>query len=545
MAEIQVEGSRRLLLVLWGAVGFVLLICCANIANLLLARAATRGREFAVRAALGAAPGYIIRQLLVESLVLAFLGGAAGILFARIGLAVLMDASPPDLPRISEGVRVDGWALAFTMGISLLAGLLFGLAPAWQMARKTTGRNLNEAARGSSSGPQGRRLGSIFVVAQVALAMMLLIGAGLMLRSFGRLLSQDLGYQTENLVNMPIDLPGKNYPALSVKMAFFEQLRERVASLPGVTAVALAYGLPLGVEDSQLSVEVVGAPPSRPGESVSAGYAQISPGYFNTLGIPLLQGRDFTSLDRTNTSPVLIVDQTFARNFRLGAHPVGRFLNVGDGSQKAEIVGLVKDVKRRDLAGAPRGEIYRPFLQNCWGYMNLVIRTRRSQVDITRAVRSELDQLDKDLPLGNVRTLTYLVNSALQQHRLSVELVSGFAGLALVLTAIGIYGVLAYNVGQRSREIGIRMALGAQRSQVLARVIGEGVRLTVIGVGLGVAAALALTRVMGSLLFDVKPADPITYLAVSSLLLAVGFLACWLPARRATRVDPVQSLRHE
>ena len=545
MLEIQVEDSRRLLLVLLGSVGFVLLICCANIANLLLARAGTRGREFAVRAALGAAPGHIIRQLLSESLVLASLGGIAGVCTARLGLGVLLGISPPDLPRIAEGVRVDGWTLAFTATITLLAGLLFGLAPAWQIARQSMGRDLNEAARGSSSGPHGRRLGSFFVVIQVAVAMMLVIGAGLMIRSFGRLLTQDLGYQTENIINMPLDLPFKTYPGLGARMAFFEQLRERVASIPGVTSAAVAYGLPLGFEDSQLTVEIVGAPPPRPGESVTAGYAQISPGYFNTLGIPLLQGRDFTSLDRTNTSPVLIVDQTFARNFKLGANPVGRFVNVGEGTQKAEIVGLVKDVKRRDLASAPRGEMYRPYLQNCWGYMNVIVRTRRHSADITRAVRSELDHLDKDLPLENVRTLTYLVDSALQQRRLSVELVGGFAGMALLLTAIGLYGVLAYNVSQRSREIGIRMALGAQRSQVLSLVIGHGIRLTLVGVGLGVVAALALTRVMASLLFEVKPTDPMTYLAVSVLLLADGFLACWLPARRATRVDPIQSLRYE
>jgi putative ABC transport system permease protein len=545
MLEILVGDSRRLLLVLLGSVGLVLLICCSNIANLLLARAAARGREFAVRAALGAAPGQIVRQLLAESLVLATLGGIAGILVARLGLAVLLGTSPPDLPRISEGIPLDGWTLAFTVAITLLAALLFGLAPAWQMSRRTMARDLNEAARGSSSGPHHRRLSSMFVVSQVALAMMLSIGAGLMIKSFGRLLSQNLGYQAENLINMPLDLTSKAYPSLAAKMAFFEQLRERVATIPGVTSAALVYGLPLGVENSQLMVEVIGAPPPRPGEPTSAGYAQISPGYFNTLGIPLLQGRDFTSHDRTNTAPVVIVDQTFARHFKLGANPVGRLVNIGDGTQKAEIVGLVKDVKRRDLATAPRGEIYRPYLQNCWGYMNLTVRTRRSTAEITRAVRSELDQLDKDLPLENVRTLMYLVDSALQQPRLSMGLVGGFAGMALLLTAIGLYGVLAYNVGQRSREIGIRMALGAQRADVFLLVIGHGIRLALLGVGIGLLAALALTRVMSSLLYEVKPSDPITYAGVSVLLLAVGFLACWLPARRATRVDPIQSLRYE
>jgi predicted lysophospholipase L1 biosynthesis ABC-type transport system permease subunit len=242
---------------------------------------------------------------------------------------------------------------------------------------------------------------------------------------------------------------------------------------------------------------------------------------------------------------VVIVDQAFARNFKLGTNPVGRFVNVGDGAQKAEIVGLVRDVKRRELASAPRGEMYRPFLQNCWGYMNLTVRTRRSPEDITRAVRAELNQLDKDLPIENVRTLTFLVDSALQQRRLSMGLVSGFAGTALLLTVIGLYGVLAYNVSQRSREIGIRMALGAAKSDVLSLVIGNGIRLTLAGIGVGLLAALTLTRVMGSLLYEVKPSDPITYAGVSALLLTVGLLACWLPARRAAKVDPIQSLRYE
>ena len=546
MLEIQVEDSRRLLLVLLGSVGLVLLICCANIANLLLARAAARGREFAVRAALGATRGHVVRQLLVESLLLATFGGIAGILVARFGLAVLLAVSAPDLPRIAEGVQVDGWALIFTAAITLLAGVLFGLAPAWQMSRQTVMGDMNDdAARGSSGGPTRRRLGSLFVVSQVAVSLMLLISAGLMIRSFGRLLSQDLGYQTQNLINIPFNLPSKTYPSLAVKIAFFEQLRERVATIPGVTSTALIYGLPLGLEDSQLGVEIVGAPPPRPGEAVSAGYSQISPGYFGTLGIPLLQGRDFVSQDRTNSSPVLIVDQTFVRNFKLGANPIGRLVNVGDGSQKAEIVGLVKDVKRRDLTGTPRGEMYRPYLQNCWGYMNLIVRTQRSPEGITRAIRSELDHLDKDLPLENIRTLKYLEDSALQQRRLSVELVSGFAGMALLLTALGLYGLLAYTVGQRSRELGIRMALGAKRSDVLSLVMGQGIRLTFAGLGLGLMAALAFARLLGSLLYEVKPSDPLTYVAVSGLILAVGCLACWLPALRATRVDPIQCLRHE
>jgi putative ABC transport system permease protein len=308
----------------------------------------------------------------------------------------------------------------------------------------------------------------------------------------------------------------------------------------------LVYGLPLGGERSDLTAEIVGAPQPRPGESVSAGYSQISPDYFKTLGIPILQGRDFTDRDRTNTTAVLIVDQAFARNFKLGANPVGRLVNVGDGAQKAEIVGLVKNVKRKDgLADEPRGEMYRPFLQNCWGYMNLTLRTRRAPAEITRALRAELDQLDKDLPIEKVSTLTQLMDSAVAQRRLSVQLLGGFAGMALLLTAIGIYGVLAYNVGQRSREIGIRMALGARQRDVVKLVLGEGMILIGIGALAGLGGALALTRLLRSLLFGITATDPLTYFLVPLFLMGVALVACFIPARRAARVNPMEALRNE
>jgi len=546
MLEIQVGDSRRLLLVLLGSVGLVLLIGCANIANLLLARASSRGREFAVRAALGAGRGQIIRQLLTESVLLAGLGGLTGILVAWLVLAVLLRVSPPDLPRIAEGVSLDGRTLVFTFGISLLAGLMFGLAPALQMARQTMARELNEATSGSSAGSSRRRLRSSLVISEVALALMLLIGAGLMIRSFGQLLSQDLGYQTQNLVNIPFNLPDKSYPSLGAKMAFFERLREQAAGIPGVDSAAVIYGLPLGFDVSDISVEIVGAPKPLPGEAASACYSQISPGYFATMGIPILQGRDFSNLDRTNTTAVLIVDQTFARNFKLGANPVGRMIKVGDGTQKAEIVGLVKDVKRgEDLTDSPRGEMYRPFLQNCWGYMNLTIRTRRSPEEISQAVRVGLDQLDKDMPIEKVTTLTQLMDSAVAQRRLSVQLLGGFAGTALLLTAIGLYGVMAYNVSQRSREIGIRMALGAQPGDVLKLILGEGIILMAIGVLAGLGGALALTGLLRSLLFGVTVTDPLTYLLVPLVLVGVALVACFIPARRAAKVDPMEALRTE
>ncbi len=545
MLEIAVGRTRPLLFLLMAAVGFVLLIACANIANLLLTRASARAREFAIRTALGASPGQIVRQLLSESLLLAALGGIAGLLMSQAGLKLLLQFTPPDLPRIAEGVHLNGWTLAFTGAITLLAGLLFGLAPAWQSSRQSLNRDLQDASRGSSGGLHRRRMRSAFVVSQLAVSLILLIGAGLMMRSFGRILSQDLGYRTENIVTIPVNLPRKTYPTQAAKVRFFEEFRDRVAALPGIEAAALIHGLPLSPEVSMLSVSIPGAPTPRAGESVEAGYSQISPDYFTTMRIPLLQGRDFTGQDRTNSKAVLIVDETFVRNFKLGDQPVGRLVNVGDGSRNAEIVGLVRDVKREDMAKAPHGEMYRPYLQNCWGDMNLTLRSRREPGELIRAIRAELSQLDRDIPLEGMRTMTQLVDSSVAQRRLSMRLLGGFAGAALLLTALGLYGVLAYNVAQRSQEIGIRMALGAQRFSVIALVMREGLTLLGIGVGLGLAGALGLTRLLRGLLFGVTTTDPLTYLLIPLLLAAVAILACAIPAGRAARVNPIEALRNE
>jgi predicted permease len=543
LQDTMVGNARPLLWTLLGSVGLVLLIACVNIANLQLIRSASRSKEFAVRVALGAARHRIFLQLLSESLVLALAGGIAGLFLAQLGLTLLFRFSPPDLPRISEGISLDGWTLVFTMGTSVLAGVLFGFAPALGMSRQQFCRDLNDSSRGSSDGSHRRRLRSVFVVCEVAASLMLLIGAGLMIRSFGLLLSQDLGYRSDHLVVIPVELPAKRYAGRSAKSAFFERLHQQVTSIPGVDAAALVYGLPLGIEESSLSVEIPGAVKARPGESVAAGYSQVSPGYFATLGIPLLSGREFTSQDRSNTVPALIVDETFARNFKLGANPVGRLVNVGDGTPNAEIVGLVRDVKRRDMTAESRGEMYRPYLQNCWGSMNLTLRTRRAPAEISRAVRAELDQLDKDIPIESVQTMSQLVDSAMAQRRLSVQLLGGFAGMALLLTAIGLYGVLAYNTRQRSREIGIRMALGAQRADVMNLVLREGLVLLAIGLALGLGGAFALSHLLRGLLFGVTSTDPVTYACVPFALAIVAFVACFVPARRAARVDPMEALR--
>jgi putative ABC transport system permease protein len=545
MHEVIVGDSRRLLLVLLGSVGLVLLIGCANIANLLLARSAARIHEFAIRAALGAGRAALIRQLLTESLLLATVGGALGIFLAHLGLNSLIRFSPPDLPRMTEGIALDGATLAFTTLVTLATGLIFGLVPAWQATNPALARELTETARGSSAGRRRQFARAALVVGEVALSLVLLIGAGLTIRSFGRLLAQNLGYVPEHLVTMLISLPEQKYPEQAERTRVFDPLITAVRAIPGVESAGYAYGTPLTHINSSLSVKVRGAPPPAPGESVAAGYAQVSPGYFAAMKIPLLQGRDFTEMDGTNTSPVLIVDETFAKDFKLGTKVIGRRIDVGDGTENAEIIGLVKDIKRTGMADKSRGEMYRPYRQICWGVLTLVVRTQRDSADITRAIRVELDRHDKDLPLESVRTMSQLVAANVAQRRLSMQLLSGFAAGALLLSVLGLYGVLAYTVTQRTREIGIRAALGAQQRDVLSLVISQGMGLALAGLALGLAGAFALTRVLERLLYEIEPTDPLTFVVVPFSLIAVAFLACWLPARRAAKVDPMEALRYE
>ena len=542
--EIVVGDSRRLLLVLLGSVALVLLIGCANIASLLLARSAARTREFAIRTALGAGRGALIRQLLTESCVLAGIGGLLGVFLARVGLNALVRFSPPDLPRMGEGIPLDGTTLAFTALVTLATGIIFGLMPALQASNPALASELAETARGSSGGSRRQFASAALVVAEVALSLILLIGAGLTIRSFGRLLAQNPGYVPEHLVTMAINLPSQKYPQQAGRAQLFDSLLPAVQAIPGVEAASLAFGAPLTSINSSLSVVVRDAPPPAPGESVAAGYAQVSPGYFVTMKTSFLQGRDFTEREDTNAPPAVIVDETFVKNFKLGSNPVGRRIDVGDGTENVEIIGVVKDVKRVSMAERARGEMYRPYRQVCWGFLTLVVRTQREPADLARAIRAELDRLDKDLPLESVRTMTQLVAANVAQRRLSVQLLTGFAGGALLLSALGLYGVIAYTVTQRTREIGIRLALGAQRGDVLGLVIGQGMRLALLGLVIGLCGAFALTRVLQRLLYEIRPTDLPTFASVAALLMLVSFLACWWPARRAARVQPMDALRH-
>jgi putative ABC transport system permease protein len=541
---VVVGNSKRTLLVLLGSVTAVLLIGCANIAGLLLARASGRSREFAIRVSLGARRGQIMRQLLTESVLLALLGGVAGTILAWISLPVLVHFCPPDMPRIAEGVRIHGWILGFTALVSLATGIGFGLIPALQTGNSSLAVKLNESSRGSSSGGQQQHFRQWLATGQVAFSLMLLIGAGLLIRSFDRLLSQDLGYNPEHLVSLEIGLTDR-YSEGDAPARFFSQLLSRIVDFPQVRSAALVAGLPLARWDANVAITVDGMPPRAPNEATAAHYAQISPGYFSTMNIPLLKGRAFTEQDRSTTPTVVIVNETFAREFHLGDQVIGQTLSLGDGAKHAEIVGVVKDTKRGDLADRPSSEMYRPFQQACWGQMRLIVRTQAGENGLARLVRTQLDTIDKDVPILNVSTMAQLLASSVAERRMLVQLLGGFAAIALFLALVGLYGVLSYQVAQRSREIGIRIALGAQRADALRLVLREGLVLTAAGVVVGVIGAYGLTRVLRSLLYEMSPTDPASFLIIPILLIAVAFVACWFPARSATKIDPIEALRNE
>jgi putative ABC transport system permease protein len=542
--EIVVGDARRTLLVLLGAVGLVLLIGCANIANLLLVRASARAREFTIRAALGARRTQIVRQLLTESLVLTAVGGLVGVLVASVLLEVLVRLVPSSLPRLAEGVALDGPVLAFTFFISLAVGVLFGLAPARQVSNPAIGRALTESSR-VTAGFARQRLRNALAIAEVALSLLLLVGAGLLSQSFSRVLNQPMGFVPEHLVTMQLSLPDFKYPHQADRERFFSRLHESVKEIPGVDSAGLVLGLPLAENQMGMAVWVPDLPPPRPGESSAAGYAQVSSDYFRTHRIPFLKGRDFDDRDRANTPDVLVVDETFIRKFKLGTNVLGRHIRIGDGAENAEIIGVVKDVRRGSLEQSPNGEMYRAYRQRCWGLMSLVLRTRRDPMDLTRAIRAAVDMLDRDQTIENVRTMTQLVASSVARRRLSAQIVGTFAAAALVLAGLGLYGVLAYAASQRTREMGIRAALGAQRSQLSRLVLWAGLKLAGAGAGLGLLGALALSRIIERSLYQTKAADPLTLVLVTVIVIATALLASWLPARRAARLEPMSALRSE
>jgi putative ABC transport system permease protein len=540
--ESLAQDSRKALLVLMGAVGFVLLIACANVANLLLTNAATRRKEMAIRLALGASRLTLIRQLLAESMLLSMLGGALGLALAVWGVDALTRLLPElnfsfqSLSELRNEIGIDRSVLLFTVTVSLLTGVLFGLAPGWQAAKTDVNESLKDGSRGSSVGHQ--RTGQVLVIAEAALALVLLVGAGLLINSFTRMLRVDPGYNPQGLMVMPLAFPAQN------KYAFAQQVMERVEATPGVASVALMSYQELGGLNFSFNRE--GQP--LPDGDVSVAYSAVSPNYLSTLETPLHSGRAFNERDLPDAPQVALINQTMARQYFGGENPIGQKLVIGylGKHHPCEIVGVVGDVKQEEPTKPTKPEILVPFAQLPWFSGSLLVRSLNPDpLTVKSAVQHAIWSVNPALPESKAEALTQRLAGQIAEPRLYALLLGLFAGIALLLAAVGIYSVTAYSVAQRTHEIGIRMAFGAQRGDVLRLVLKQGMTLTLGGVGLGLAASFALTRLLNTLLFGVGAVDPLTFAAVAFLLVLVAWLACWLPARRATQVDPLVALHCE
>jgi putative ABC transport system permease protein len=557
--EQLVGRVRGALLVLFGAVVFVLLVACANLANLHLARSSARQREIATRVALGAPRRRVIRQLLTESVLLSIAGGTAGLALAWWGLELLLAASPQDLPRRDE-VVLDPRVVLFTLVVSLLSGILFGLLPALQASRPDLNQSLKEGAR-SGAGMRRLRARGALVSAEVAITLVLLVGAGLMLRSLDRLLSVDPGFETRNVVTVEINPPAVRYSEAPRWRALFEEMQQRIGALPGVDRVGLITSLPLAGETWAKHVTFADRPePTRLEDVPTVQYRLASGGYFDALGIPVVRGRAFDERDVEDRLPVAVINETLAKRFWPGADPIGKVLwmdrpdalippdslpEEGRAPHRT-VVGIVRDVRYAGLGEEVAPLVYAPYTQSSeTSRMFLTIRSSSETRALVAAVRREVASIDRELALASVASLDELVSGSVARPRFQSLLLGLFGAAALLLAAVGLYGVLSFSVSQRTSELGVRVALGARGSDILALVGGEGLRLVLAGLAAGVAGALALGRVLSGLLFGVTARDPLTFVAVSALLAAVAAVACYLPARRATRVDPIVALRWE
>jgi putative ABC transport system permease protein len=540
----QLTGDiRPALFVLAGAVAFVLLIACANVANLLLARATARHRELAVRAALGAGRGRLVRQLLAESLVLSLAGGFGGLLLAWWGLGFLRAVVAERLPiQRLELVGIDATVLAFTFGASVVCGLIFGVIPALTASGTSLTDSLKEGGR-SGSAARGNRTRAVFVVAEVALALVLLMGAGLLVRSFVRVLKQDPGFDPSRTVTMRLSLPQARYGAEGQRAAFLDRFFTEVAALPGVDAAGAISFLPLTGLGSATSMEIVGKPIPPKGQEPVTDVRVVSHDYLGTMGIPLIKGRLFNENDPADARDRVVINQAMAERYWPGEDPIGKQVRISWDSRTDEVIGVVGNVRHEGLDVESRAMIYWPFARNNYGTMTVAVRGRAQPTATAAAVARIARQLDPLLVVANVKTMDEVVSNSVAERRLTMLMLTIFAGVALLLAALGIYGVIAYGVTQRTQEIGIRMALGAQRGDVLRMVVRQALVLVAVGIAIGGAGALLLTRLMAGLLFQVGASDPLTFAAVSSILAGVALVASYLPGRRATRVDPVVALR--
>lgn len=536
LAANMAENVRTALLVVLGAVGFVLLIACANVAGLLIARGASRRREIAVRTALGAGRGRLVRQLLTESLVLAITGGLAGIVVAYWTLQLLIGAAPENLPRLAD-VTLDWRVALFAFAATLVVGMLFGLAPSLSASKSELNSDLKDGGRTGTSRTAGR---NAMVVAQVALALVLLIGAGLMLTSFARLRAVDPGFRTTELVSVELMVPLSRYDE-KAQLRFYSTVLERLRANPLTAQSAMMFPFPFGGGNAQAGLEIVGQAPRPRDQRTTVELNSVSPGYLQTTGVRLLRGRDFTDADGAGAPMVVLINESVVKEFG-DKDPIGQQIDIGSG---ATVVGIVANARRRSLDAPPRPAIYLPYTQFTLPYFGAIIRTSQGAASVAPVVKGIVAQIDRDLPIGDVRTIEEIIDNSTGEPRFRSYLIGGFAVLALLLAAVGVYGLISFTVTQRVPEIGVRLALGASPRQVFAQVIGQGLRLAATGVVLGLIAAAAATTLVRNLLFNTSTTDPAIYGSLALLLLAMAALACYVPARRAMRVDPMTALRSE
>ena len=539
---------RRPLWLMLGAVGFVLLIACANVANLLLSLATSREKEIALRAALGARRSRIVRQLLTESLLLALLGSALGLGVAWLGIKALPLISPRDVVSL-QGVSLNSSVLLWTLGVSILTGIIFGLAPALHISRLNLNDSLKEGGKADSGQATGsRRMRSVLVVSEIALAVVLLASAGLLVRSFIRLQQVDRGFNTDNVLSMVVRLPFARYPEDAQLVQFFNQSMERMRNLPGVRSAGMVNFLPLyGGLGSSTGFKIIGRPEPPPGQGPSCDVRVVDAGYFATLGIPILRGRNFSEIEQREAKRVVLINEALARKHFPNQDPIGQRLDVAmfETPVVTEIVGVVGNVRYDSLIDEAPGAVYFTHPDLPYPFMTLVLRTDGDPTAIAPVVQREIRALDPNQPVSDVRTMDQVMSEAVSRSRFNTFLLALFAGLATLLSAVGIFGVMNYSVALRTREIGLRLAVGAQPRQVLLLVLKQGLALTVMGVGLGLLAAFALTRLLTGLLFGVEAVDATTFATISLLLVFVSLFACYLPARRAMRIDPMRALRYE